>query len=313
MVFRRTFHVILLLEMAGICCFAYSLPAAEPRQEAVGGASGIPQGTSERPVGAECQADREALAEIAVPIWEERRAGARIVRAYLAHLKYRGIRVTTRGREVDYLRGLVAKIRPLMNDSNRYPGIKVCLAESSQCNARSFPGGTLVFFRGFLQCAASEAAVVGIVGHELSHLDRGHHLWRLRRVKLARQTFRGNTKGPSAESLATAKTILSRIWTRPFQPEYEMEADRDAARWAYAAGYDPRELATMCLDPRAGRGGQPMGVSSHMPTHPDAKVRHQAITQQYDTLRQENPGKRLYVGKENLRRRVSRSQQEFSE
>ena len=38
------------------------------------------------------------------------------------------------------------------------------------------PGGTLIFFRGILDFAGSEAALVGVIGHELSHLDHGHQL-----------------------------------------------------------------------------------------------------------------------------------------
>jgi hypothetical protein len=49
----------------------------------------------------------------------------------------------------------------------------------------------LVFFRGFLETAGNEAAVVGIVGHELSHLDRGHHLWRI-----PREIYQGMTQDP---------------------------------------------------------------------------------------------------------------------
>ncbi len=313
MALRRTFHILLLPQVVEICFLACSLSAAELPQEATHKAVRAPQRTFHHPVGQECEEDQAALAKIKVSLREEQQVGERAVKAYLAQLRNQGIRVTTRGKDVDYLRGLVATIRPLMKDSRRYPRIKVCLAESSRCNARSFPGGTLVFFRGLLECAPSEAAVVGIVGHELSHLDRGHHLWRLRRVKLARQTLLESTKGSSPDDLASARTILTRIWTRPFLPEYEMEADRDGANWAYAAGYDPREMAKMCLHPRAGRENRPAPGYSFTQTHPPPKVRHRAIMQQYKRLRQEQPNGRLYVGKENLRRRVTRARHEFSE
>jgi hypothetical protein len=35
---------------------------------------------------------------------------------------------------------------------------------------------------------------------------------------------------------------MMRIWMQPFRPEFEAEADEDGARWAYLAGYDPREF-----------------------------------------------------------------------
>ena len=83
-----------------------------------------------------------------------------------------------RGKDVTYLRELVASIQPLLVNRQRYPTIQVLLADSPQIDARSFPGGSLVFCRGLLDSAGSEAALVGIIAHELVHLDRGHVLAR---------------------------------------------------------------------------------------------------------------------------------------
>ena len=54
-----------------------------------------------------------------------------------------------------------------MTNGKRYPSIQVNLVQSSDCEARTFPGGTIMFFRGLLELGGSEAAVAGIVGHEL--------------------------------------------------------------------------------------------------------------------------------------------------
>ncbi len=47
--------------------------------------------------------------------------------------------------------------------------------------------------------------------------------------------------------------------------------------------------------------------------HPAAEGRHQAIMQLYEKLQQEQPRQKLYIGRENLRRRAPRAQQEFKE
>ena len=46
-----------------------------------------------------------------------------------------------------------------------------------------------MFFQGLLELAGGEAAVLGIVGRELSHLDRGHVLKRFRCIKLPQRTL----------------------------------------------------------------------------------------------------------------------------
>jgi hypothetical protein len=48
-------------------------------------------------------------------------------------------------------------------------------------------------------------------------------------------------------------------------------------------------------------------------SHPDSKSRYQAIMKFYDELEEANPNDRLYVGKENLRRRIARSHRKFAE
>ena len=63
-----------------------------------------------------------------------------------------------------------------MNHARRYRQVQVYVADSSEVDAQSIPGGCLVFHRGLLDVAESEAARVGIIGHELSHLDRRHQL-----------------------------------------------------------------------------------------------------------------------------------------
>ncbi len=301
----RTLPVVLILTVtvAGFCVSAFADPQEMPDFQEM----------FNRLFGQEREEDKKALAKIEVSLREEQQVGETAVRAYLAHLKGRGIRAVTRGKDVDYLRALVETIRPLMKNPKRYPRIRIYLAQSSRCDARSFPGGTLVFFRGLLETAGSEAAVVAIVGHELSHFDRGHQLWRLRRIKLAEQTFSGDPKGVSPERFFTSGTTMLQIFTRPFRPEYEAEADRDGARWAYAAGYDPREMARLFLRLRDRAKNQPVPVFSFLQTHPAPENRHRAIMELYEKLRLEKPQQKLYVGKENLRRRVTRARQEFKE
>jgi predicted Zn-dependent protease len=297
----RTLLIVLILGLAPTCFAAQPPPAADP------------QAILERLFGQDREEDKQALAKIEVSVREERQMGETAVRAYLEHLRRQKIRVVTRGRDVEYLRELVERIRRLMKNGQRYPRIRVYLAQSSRCDARSFPGGTLVFFRGLLESADSEAAVVGIVGHELAHLDRGHHLDRLRRIKLAEQTLSEGPQGFSPERFFTAGSMMAQIWTRPFRPEHEAEADRDGARWAYLAGYDPREMARLFLELGRRRNNRGALLPDFLRTHPAPEGRHKAILELYNKLQQEQPQKKLYIGKENLRRRVSRARQEFEE
>jgi predicted Zn-dependent protease len=271
-----------------------------------------PQKLLDRMFGEETEADQQALAAILVSAEEERRIGRAATEAFRASLRQRGLTVATGGGNFRYLEELVALIRPKMTNADRYPTIQIYVITTPQCNAWAMPGGTIFFCRGLLQRSPSEAAVVGLVGHELSHLDRGHLLGRVRRLKLAQQTFAA-PDGVTPEQFFDAGSRLMETWTHPFHPKEEAQADADGARWAYEAGYDCRELGRLFLL-AAPRGEAPLPpICDFLRSHPDAKSRNEAILKIYKQEQQADPKPRLYVGKENLRRRISKAEQEFPE
>ena len=262
-----------------------------------------PQQMFEQVFGKEGEVDEQVLRKIDVSAKQERLIGRRAVDAYLASLKGRGTRVITRGRDIDYLRRLVDKLQPMMENRTRYPSIQLYLALSDHVDARSFPGGYLVFYRGLLETSDNEAALIGIVGHELSHLDRGHHTRRIKQMKLAEQTFSGQPGAMPMDKFAAVGGVLMRSWLRPFRPELEREADLDGARWAYLAGYDCREMGLLFLRLDQKRGNAQFPIPEFFRSHPAGPDRHQAIMDQYEKLQAEKPNNDLHVGADNLRRR----------
>lgn len=265
-----------------------------------------PQEILDRMFGTDAEAERQALDGIKVSIDEEQRFGNDEAEAYLNWLKQQRVRLLTKGRDVDYLHELVGVVRPQMANADRYDGIRIVVARSPIPDARSFPGGTLVIFDGLLEFADSEAALVGVIGHELSHLDRGHQLLRVKAQKLAQQTFGGGGAG-SREGFSKMP-VLMRLWSRPFRPEDEREADSDGARWAYQAGYDPREMANLFLRLHERNQEQRINVPvpSFLRSHPYEIERHAAVRELYYELQSDEPRDDLCVGRENLTQRKAR-------
>jgi len=263
----------------------------------------------ERIFGQDTPQEEEALSQVEVSAQRERAVGQAARRAYLDSLKRQRIRVVWRGRDVDYLRRLCESIRPRMENAERYPTLKVYLARSGLCDARVFPGGTLVLHDGLFEAAESEAALVVVVGHELSHLDQGHLLARTRRWELAqRKMTAGQWQSPA--SFFADGTMMMRLFTRPFQPEDETEADQDGVRWAYQSGYDPREVSNVLFHLRGGQRDGPRNVIPYLQSHPDPQDRWRVVQATYAELQRADPQPRLYVGEENLRHRVMRPDRE---
>jgi len=267
-----------------------------------------PQKMFEQAFGEDSEEDRKALEKIAVSVEEERELGKHVLQSGLAAMKEAGITIETKGRDVEYLQSLVATLQPFMRNKNRYKTIQVLVAKSTKIDARSCPGGTLVFYEGLLDSATSEAALAGIVGHELSHLDRGHQLLPIRRMKMMEKTF------SSPQNMAQFKNFgqgMTKLWARPFRPEDERDADRDGVLWSYKAGYDAREMARLFQKKGANdAAAEGMPWATFFRSHPYNQERHQAIVKQFAQLQKGQPSKEpLFVGWDNLKNRFSRKQE----
>ena len=288
------------LSMA-LLCLCGSFVAAQ--QNAPPGAS--PHAMADAIIGPEKEADAQALAKIHVSAVDEQRIGKLATDAYLANLKRQGARVVTQGQDIEYLRQLVAKLQPMMTQQDRYPKIQVYLVLSDLCSARCFPGGHIVFFRGLLDSAKNEAALAGLVGHELSHLDRGHQTRRIKQTELFKRTTTiGFTRPPTTQQVFAVGRVMTRIWLQPFRPDLEKEADADGARWAYQAGYDCREFGNLFVQQAQQQGRSSMPVPAFFRSHPAGSERQKAILETYERLQMELPRGNLVVGEENLRRRA---------
>jgi predicted Zn-dependent protease len=277
------------------------------------GFAGSPDEFFEKMLGKSTPEEARDLEAVKVPLRDEREFGQPQVEAFLAQLKEQNLRVVRKGKDIEYLQKLVATIHPLMKNARRYDKFTIYVVESPRVDARTFPGGTLFFFKGLLTFAENEAALVGIVGHELSHLDRGHLLVPLKRGKLMERKFADDAARFDPQKFFSSGMTMMRLVGRPFRPEDEAEADRDGAVWAYRAGYDPRETAALFARLHQRDQDPKIRFASFFRTHPYSDDRSEAILKQYDELQAADPKEKLYRGAENLARRIPRSQQEFPE
>lgn len=255
--------------------------------------------------------EEDLLSNVEITPRQESEYGEQLVAAFLAELTRQEIRHTDAGRDVEYLQHLAGTLRPMMQRAARYPRIRIVIVDSDSIDARSFPGGTLIFFRGLLDFAETEAALVGIVGHELSHLDRQHQLLPLKRNRLLQNSPDRN--GDFTPQRLVESIALTRVLSRPFRPEDEAAADRDGAEWAYRAGYDPREMARLFARMQQRSSDPKFPFASLFRTHPYNDERHAAIHHQFRELQRKQPERQLYRGRKNLAVRVPKSVQAFDE
>jgi predicted Zn-dependent protease len=120
--------------------------------------------------------------------------------------------------------------------------------DSDNINAFATPGGRVLITRGLFFTLESEAELAGVLGHEVAHVIKKHHLNALK--KNARLDLLGDAlqiaahdKGGSDQAkLDALLNAGTQLYARGLDRKDEYEADRLGVVYAARAGYDPYAL-----------------------------------------------------------------------
>ena len=255
----------------------------------------------------------ELLNKVEISWNDESRMGQQLLDDVKDRLSGQKKTIVDRGRDVHYISKLAALIQPQMQQAERYGKLRIYVADWGSPNAYALPGGHLIVAREMLEQAGCEAAIVCVIGHELSHLDRGHLLRRAKQWKLAQAELTKPKTDFSFDKMSGKFGQIQQLFRLPFNPDQEAEADRDGITWAYRAGYDPRAVEQVYDAMQAAGLAAPEFMPAFLRTHPLTAERRASLRATYADLQASAPRDKLYLGRENLDRRVPRTQREFAE
>ncbi len=134
-------------------------------------------------------------------------------------------------------------------------------------NAFATPGGYLYVYSGLLQAADDTAQVAGVLGHEAGHVVARHSARQMvDAMGLQAVSAMALGKNPGAVSQVTAALVGKGTLLANSRAD-ETEADEYGARYAAAAGYDPRGISAFFEKLLQGEGKQP-GWAAFLSDHP---------------------------------------------
>jgi predicted Zn-dependent protease len=142
------------------------------------------------------------------------------------------------------------------------------LVRASLSNAYALPGGFVFITEPLLDlCAQDRDELAFLLGHEMGHVLRGHA-----KSQLTASTFLHAVTA----RLSGAGLMLRQLLNKGYSRELELEADREGARLAAAAGFDP------CAGARALRrlarvSGGNAGLMEYFSSHPPIAERVQKL------------------------------------
>jgi len=162
----------------------------------------------------------------------------------------------------------------------------------SEINAFALPGGPSYVNRGMISQARTQGEAVSVMAHEISHVALRHGTAQATKAtKYEIGTMAGAVLGSIIGGKwggAVAQGTEFGLGTAflRFSREYERQADLLGSHLMAAAGYDPREMASMfkTIQKQGGSGG-PEWLSSH----PDPGNRSDAITKEAAMVSIQNP------------------------
>jgi predicted Zn-dependent protease len=143
--------------------------------------------------------------------------------------------------------------------------------DDNDINAFATPGGYIVITKGLLMRMKSEAELAGVLGHEISHVLKKHHLQAIKKAAgmsvakdILSMGMEAKGTNPAMVKLASAGTEL---YTRGLDKEDEFEADRMGIVIAARSGYDPYGLPAV-LQTLQTINPQDAGLALMFKTHP---------------------------------------------
>lgn len=112
--------------------------------------------------------------------------------------------------------------------------------DSEDLNAFSAPGGYVVITKGMYRKFTNEAQLAGVLGHEIGHVVKKHHLKVIQKQQLLNTgaDFLSDKLGKDNKLVNKAIGSGAEISARSLDKSAEFEADRLGMSYATRAGYD---------------------------------------------------------------------------
>ena len=155
---------------------------------------------------------------------------------------------------------------------------KFTVLDNEMVNAFALPGGYIYVTRGLLSVLNSEAALAGVLGHEIGHVI-GHHSVKLMRQSIGQVLLALGGLAASEEirrnagAWLTVTTSLSQQIISGYGRDMEMESDEVGMLLAHESGYDSGGIVAFLQSMRALEKLGARGYHGFQATHPDTVTR----------------------------------------
>ncbi len=172
--------------------------------------------------------------------------------------------------------------------------------ESDDLNAFAAPGGYVFLTKGLYRKLRNEAELAGVLGHEIGHVIRKHHL-KLLRQSQGIAALGGMLGGKMKDENQLVQNLIgsgAEIVARGLDKDAEYEADRIGVVLTARAGYDPYALPAVLAEiGHVAKNDKSVSLLFKTHPHPEDRLGHlsEAVGDKLDSLPEGQSGeKRFY-------------------
>ncbi|HBK82274.1 MAG TPA: peptidase M48 [Flavobacterium sp.] len=153
-----------------------------------------------------------------------------------------------RTEEVIHNNSIVATLDSLLlplckENSIERDSLKVHIIKKDEVNAFAMPNNHLVIYTGLIEATKNEEALLGVLGHEIAHIEKNHVM-----KKLSKEIGFSVLLSITGSNATMIKEILKTISSSAYDRNLELEADIQSVNYMLNANINPKPFADFMYD-----------------------------------------------------------------
>jgi len=160
---------------------------------------------------------------------------------------------------------------PLCQENNiNRDNLKIHIIQKEEINAFAMPDNHLVVYTGLILNCKNEQALLGILGHEIAHIEEKHVM-----KKLSKEIGFSVLMSLSGANSGAIKEILQTLSSTAYDRGLEQEADIKSVQYMLNAGINPKPFADFMYELSLNNGMHEYVY--WLSTHPESEARAKYI------------------------------------
>lgn len=149
--------------------------------------------------------------------------------------------------------------------------LKVHIIHKDEINAFAMPDNHLVVYTGLIKACKNEQALLGVLGHEIAHIE-GNHVMKKLSKEIGLSVLLSVTTGSNG---AVLSEILKTLSSSAYDRSLESEADMESVKYLLNANIDPRPFADFLYELSV--DNELHKYTYWVSTHPESEARAKTI------------------------------------